>query len=61
MRLARSYGSAEEAFRQSRSGSNLIEHGPELEADIPYCAQESILGVVPRLAGMAGVAAEIRA
>lgn len=61
VRLARSYGSAEEAFRQSRSGRNLIEHGPELEADIPYCAQDSILDVVPRLAGRTGVAAEIRA
>ena len=59
-RLARSYGSAEEAFRASRSGRNLINHGPELEADIPYCARESVLDVVPRFTGMVGVAAEIR-
>lgn len=59
VRLARSYGSAEEAFRQSRSGRNLIDHGPALEADIPYCARESVLEVVPRLAGMHGVAAEL--
>jgi 2-phosphosulfolactate phosphatase len=59
VRLARSYGSAEDAFRQSRSGRNLINHGPELEADIPYCAQESVLDVVPRFVGMQGVAAEI--
>jgi 2-phosphosulfolactate phosphatase len=61
VRLAASYATAEEAFRASRSGRNLINHGPELEADIPYCAQESVLSVVPRLAGMHGVAAEIRA
>ena len=61
VRLAASYATAEEAFRASRSGRNLINHGPELEADIPYCARESVLDVVPRLAGMRGVAAEIRA
>ena len=59
VRLASSYGSAEEAFRASRSGRNLINHGPELEADIPWCARESVLDVAPRLAGMHGVAAEI--
>ncbi len=58
-RLAASYPTALEAFRASRSGRNLINHGPELEADIPYCARESILDVVPRLSGMHGVAAEI--
>jgi 2-phosphosulfolactate phosphatase len=58
-RLARSYPSAEEAFRASRSGRNLISHGPELEADIPYCARESTLDVVPQLVGMRGVAAEL--
>jgi len=59
--LAASYGAAEEAFRASRSGRNLINHGPELEADIPYCAQESVLAVVPRLDGMHGIAAQITA
>ena len=59
VRLARSYASAEDAFRASRSGRNLIDHGPELEADIPYCARESVLDVVPQLVGMRGVAAEI--
>ena len=61
VRLAASYSTPEEAFRASRSGRNLISHGPELEADIPYCARESVLDVVPRLVGMHGVAAEIRA
>jgi len=59
VRLASSYPTAEEAFRQSRSGRNLIDHGPELEADISYCARESVLDIVPRLQGMRGVAAEI--
>ncbi len=60
LRLVGSYGSAEEALRASRSGRNLINHGPALEADIPYCARESVLGVVPRVTGMRGAAAEIR-
>ena len=59
VRLAWSYGTAEAALRESRSGRNLIDHGPELEADIPWCARESVLDVVPRLVGMRGVAAEL--
>jgi 2-phosphosulfolactate phosphatase len=59
VRLAASYPTAEEAFRQSRSGRNLITNRPELEADIPYCARESVLDVVPRFVEMHGVAAEI--
>jgi len=61
VRLAASYVTAEEVLRASRSGRNLINQGPELEADISYCARESVLDVVPRLVGMHGVAAEIRA
>ncbi len=59
VRLARSYDSADEAFRASRSGRDLIEHGPVLEADIAWCAQESVLDVVPRLVGMQGAAAQL--
>jgi 2-phosphosulfolactate phosphatase len=59
VRLAGSYRTAEEAFRQSRSGRNLINHGRELEADIAYCARESVLEIVPRFRSMHGVAAEI--
>jgi 2-phosphosulfolactate phosphatase len=59
VRLAGSYGSAEEAFRASSSGRDLIDHGPGLEADIPWCARESVLDVVPRLVGMHGIAAEL--
>jgi 2-phosphosulfolactate phosphatase len=61
VRLAQSYGTAEDAFRASRSGRNLIAHGGELEADIAWCARESVLDVVPRLVGMHGVAAELAA
>lgn len=60
VRLVHSFGNAEEAFRLSRSGRNLINHGPELEADIPWVAREDLLDVVPRFVAMAGVAAEIR-
>ena len=59
LRLAGSFATAEEALRRSRSGRNLINHGPELEADIADCARENLLEVVPRLAGMRGNAAEI--
>ena len=59
VRLAGSYATAEEAFRQSRSGLNLINNGPELEADIAYCARESVLDIVPCFVEMHGVAAEI--
>ncbi len=59
VRLTRSYSGAEEALRQSRSGRNLINHGPELESDIAWCARESVLTVVPRFVGMRGVAAEL--
>mgnify|MGYP000613185697 CR=1 FL=1 len=59
VRVARSYDTAEEAFRASRSGRNLINHGPELEADIPFCATESRLEIVPRFAGKLGAAALI--
>ena len=59
VRLAGSYATAEDAFRASLSGRKLIDSGAELEADIPWCARESVLDVVPRLAGMHGIAAEI--
>jgi 2-phosphosulfolactate phosphatase len=58
-RLAGTWGRAEEAFRASRSGRNLLENAPELEDDIPFCARESVLDVVPRLVAMLNGAAEI--
>jgi 2-phosphosulfolactate phosphatase len=58
-RLARSWSGPEEAFRASKSGHNLLENAPELEDDIAFCAQESVLDVVPSLASLRDGAAEI--
>jgi 2-phosphosulfolactate phosphatase len=58
-RLVTSWSGAEEAFRASKSGRNLLENAPELEADLAFCARESALDVVPRLRRMRGSAAEI--
>jgi 2-phosphosulfolactate phosphatase len=60
VRLVRSYTGPEEAFRASRSGRNLINHGPELEADIAWVARADTLDVVPVLARLDGPVAEIR-
>ena len=59
VRLAATWGGAEEAFRASKSGRNLLENAPELEEDIPFCARESVLAVVPRLVAVRDGAAEI--
>jgi 2-phosphosulfolactate phosphatase len=58
-RLAASWSGAEEAFRASKSGRNLMENAPELELDIPFCAREGVLDVVPRLVALRDGAAEI--
>jgi 2-phosphosulfolactate phosphatase len=58
-RLVSTWSGAEEAFRASKSGRNLLENAPELEPDIPFCARESVLAVVPRLVAMRDGAAEI--
>ena len=58
-RFASTWGGAEEAFRASQSGRNLLENAPELEGDIGFCARESVLEIVPRLVGLRGGAAEI--
>jgi 2-phosphosulfolactate phosphatase len=58
-RLAATWSGAEEAFRASKSGRNLMENAPELEDDITFCARESVLDVVPRFVGMRDDAAEI--
>jgi 2-phosphosulfolactate phosphatase len=58
-RLAATWSGAEEAFRASRSGRNLMENAPELEEDLAFCARESALDAVPRLVGMRDGAAEI--
>jgi 2-phosphosulfolactate phosphatase len=58
-RLVGTWGDAEEAFRASSSGRNLMENAPELEPDIAFCARESVLDVAPRLVAMRDGAAEI--
>jgi len=58
-RLAATWSGAEEAVRASKSGRNLMENAPELEPDIPFCARESILDVVPRLVALRDGVAEI--
>lgn len=58
-RLVTTWSGAEEAFRASKSGRNLMENASELEPDIPFCARESILDVVPRLVALRDGVAEI--
>jgi 2-phosphosulfolactate phosphatase len=58
-RLASTWNGAEEAFRASKSGRNLLENAPELEPDIPFCARESVLDVVPTLVSLRDDVAEI--
>jgi 2-phosphosulfolactate phosphatase len=48
------------AFPTALDGLNARTYGPPgLEEDVAYCAQENLLEVVPRFAGMTGSAAEI--
>jgi 2-phosphosulfolactate phosphatase len=58
-RLAATWSGADEVFRTSKSGRNLLQNAPELEEDLAFCAQESVLEVAPRLVGMKDGAAEI--
>jgi len=58
-RLVATWGGPEEALRASQSGRNLMENAPHLEEDIPFCARESVLEVVPRLVTLHETAAEI--
>jgi 2-phosphosulfolactate phosphatase len=51
--LARAFPSAHEALNARTYGP------PGLEEDIAFCARESVLEVVPRLARMVGTAAEV--
>ena len=57
LRLARSFTTPEEGIGAGRSASNLRESG--LAEDVAWCAQASVLDVVPRFVGMRGPAAEI--
>jgi 2-phosphosulfolactate phosphatase len=48
------------SFPDALSGLNARTYGPPgLEADIEFCARESVLDVVPRYAGRVGPAAEL--
>lgn len=58
-RLVSTWSGAEEAFRASKSGRNLLANAPDLEPDLAFCARESVLDVVPRLVAMRDGAAEI--
>jgi 2-phosphosulfolactate phosphatase len=54
VRLARSFATAEEAFRAS-----VNPHEREIEEDLVWCARENVSELVPRFAAMRGPAAEI--
>jgi 2-phosphosulfolactate phosphatase len=57
IRLAHTFGSALEGLGASWSAGNLRRH--KLEADIEWCARESVLDVVPRFVRTVGAAAEV--
>ena len=57
IRLVHSFADAGEGLGASRSASNLRRKG--LEADIEWCARESVLDVVPRFARTIGTAAGV--
>jgi 2-phosphosulfolactate phosphatase len=57
IRIAGSFGTPEDGLRASQSARNLVAAG--LEEDIAFCARESVLGVVPRVAGARGSAVEL--
>jgi 2-phosphosulfolactate phosphatase len=57
MRLADSFPDALAGLGASQSARNLRSKG--LEAEIEWCARESVLEVVPRFAGSVGPAAEV--
>jgi 2-phosphosulfolactate phosphatase len=54
VRLAASFATGEEAL-----GASENPHRDRIEADIPWCARESVSTVVPRFTGMHGPAARI--
>jgi 2-phosphosulfolactate phosphatase len=57
MRLAASFATNEEGLGASQSARNL--HASGLDADIAWCARESVVDVVPRFSRMVGPAAEV--
>jgi 2-phosphosulfolactate phosphatase len=59
IRLVHSFPDACEGLGSSQSARNLRANG--LEADIEWCARESVVPVVPRFSQMVGPAAEVTA
>jgi 2-phosphosulfolactate phosphatase len=59
IRLARTFDSHEAGLGASKSASNL--RGAGLDADIAWCAQESVLDVVPRVVGRVGASVSVSA
>ena len=57
IRLARSFDGPLDGLGASQSARNL--HRVGLENDIAWCAQESVIALAPRFAGMVGVAAQV--
>jgi 2-phosphosulfolactate phosphatase len=57
VRIARSFETSEDGLQASHSARNLVEAG--LDEDIAFCARESVLDVVPRVAGSFGPAVEL--
>jgi 2-phosphosulfolactate phosphatase len=57
IRLAGTFATNEEGLGASQSARNL--HASGLDADIAWCAQESVLDAVPRFVQMVGPAAEV--
>ena len=55
IRLARSFVPPADGLAGSQSARNLRRVG--LESDIAWCAQESVIALAPRFAGMVGTAA----
>ena len=55
--IAESFGDGEAGLAASQSARNLV--GAGLDADIAWCARESVLDVVPRFVAMHGSAAEL--
>jgi 2-phosphosulfolactate phosphatase len=57
IRLARAFASAEEGIGGGVSAANIRDAG--LDDDIPFCAQESVLDLVPRVVARSEAAVEI--
>jgi len=57
IRLAHTFASHEQGLGSSRSASNLRNAG--LEEDIAWCAQESVLDVVPRVVARQGASVQV--